>query len=179
MHGTRPRRRPARRAPRRARPALSERRSPGPPGRSQPSPPARRCARGARPTGRRWPPGRWRAVRRPPDRSFHAADATRPSTARFAPLMRSVIAAFLLTRLGLVVAGMSAPLFLALPAGVAQVGPPLLAMWVRWDGPIYITLAQSGYFVREAVPVTAFFPLYPLLMQVLTFFSANRELLAQ
>jgi len=92
--------------------------------------------------------------------------------------MRSVIAAFVLTRLGLVVAGMSAPLFLALPAGVAQVGPPLLAMWVRWDGPIYITLAQSGYFVREAVPVTAFFPLYPLLMQVLTFFSANRELLA-
>lgn len=92
--------------------------------------------------------------------------------------MRSVIAAFLLTRLGLVVAGLAAPLFFARPAGLSQIGPPLLAMWVRWDGPIYITLARFGYHVRELVPVTAFFPLDPFLMQAVTLFSSNRELLA-
>lgn len=92
--------------------------------------------------------------------------------------MRSVIAALGVTRLGLLVAGAAAPLFLTRPGGLADIGPPLLAMWVRWDGPIYVTLAQAGYFVREQVPVTAFFPLYPLLMQLATLFSTNRELLA-
>lgn len=92
--------------------------------------------------------------------------------------MRPVLAAFILTRVGLLVAGLVAPLVFARPAGLSQIGPPLIAMWVRWDGPIYVTLAQVGYHERERVPVTAFFPLYSFLMQVVTLFSSSRELLA-
>ena len=51
-------------------------------------------------------------------------------------------------------------------------------MWARWDAPIYLSIAQEGYFLRDETPVTAFFPLYPLAMQVATLWSDSRPVLA-
>jgi Gpi18-like mannosyltransferase len=89
-----------------------------------------------------------------------------------------VFVAFILTRLALLSAGLIAPLFLARTSLNGDVGPAALAMWTRWDGQIYIAIAQHGYFLRERSPLTAFFPLYPFLMQVLTLGSKDPVVLA-
>jgi hypothetical protein len=113
-----------------------------------------------------------------------AATALAPDAGRsrspdsFAQQMRRVFVAFLLTRVALVAAGLAAPLFVPRPEGLAEIGPALLAMWARWDGPIYLTIAQEGYFLRDAAPVTAFFPLYPFLIQLLTLGADSREIAA-
>ena len=70
-----------------------------------------------------------------------------------------LIAWWIATRAFLTAAGFAAPLFVTqLGQGFPQaVGPPLLAMWARYDGNHYVLIAQQGY----ADPVSpAFFPLY-------------------
>ncbi len=93
-------------------------------------------------------------------------------------LPRDVVVAFVVTRLGLVVAGLYGWLFISRPPLHGDIGPAALSMWTRWDGQIYIAIAQHGYFLRETSPPTAFFPLYPALMQVLTLWSSDRVVLA-
>lgn len=46
----------------------------------------------------------------------------------------------------------------------------LVGSWSHWDAEWYLPISQSGYFSRQS---TAFFPLYPLLVQVLTMATAN------
>jgi Gpi18-like mannosyltransferase len=89
-----------------------------------------------------------------------------------------VFVTFVLTRLGLWAAAVLAPLFLTRPPGYGDVVPGVLGLWARWDGAIYLAIAQHGYFLREHSPVTAFFPLYPFLMQVLTLWSTSPTLLS-
>lgn len=50
-------------------------------------------------------------------------------------------------------------------SGMGQIGNLLGAASVRWDAVGYITLAQHGYTSAQS---TVFFPLYPILMRVLT-----------
>jgi hypothetical protein len=93
-------------------------------------------------------------------------------------LPRDVLVAFLVTRLALFAAGLVAPLFIVRTSLNRDIGPAALAMWTHWDGQLYIAIAQNGYFLRERSPVTAFFPLYPFLMQVFTLWSTDPAVLA-
>ena len=93
-------------------------------------------------------------------------------------LPRDVLVAFLLTRLALLGAGLAAPLFIVRTSLNRDIGPAALAIWTHWDGQLYIAIAQHGYFLRERSPVTAFFPLYPFLMQVFTLWSTDPVVLA-
>lgn len=59
-----------------------------------------------------------------------------------------------------------------------QAAPPhdLLAAWLHWDAHWYLRIAQLGYFSPQP---TAFFPLYPLLIHLLTaVVGPNHELAA-
>lgn len=92
-------------------------------------------------------------------------------------LPTQVLVAFVATRIALVVAGLAAPLFIAGQAG-GQIGAPPLSMWTHWDGQFYIDIARLGYFVNESNPPAAFFPLYPLLLQLVTLWSPLKPTVA-
>ena len=108
----------------------------------------------------------------PDDRSRERRTAFSRLNVR-ALLPRDVLAAFVLTRIALVAAGLVAPRFIALPTTARNVQPLLFTMWTRWDGQIYLGIAQHGYLRSAQSPNTAFFPLYPWLMQLLTGWSTN------
>lgn len=91
----------------------------------------------------------------------------------------ATVLAFVLTRAALIFAGLIlGPLLVEYTPGRPEVADRLLGMWARWDAGIYISIAQDGYFLRPETPVTAFFPLYPLAMQVATLWSDSRPVLA-
>jgi hypothetical protein len=92
-------------------------------------------------------------------------------------LPRDVVIAWVVTRICLIVAGLTAPLYIPLGNKVSNAGPLFFSMWTRWDGQIYVGLAQHGYVVTPRSPNTAFFPLYPWLIQLLTGWSGNLGLI--
>jgi hypothetical protein len=79
--------------------------------------------------------------------------------------VRDVVLPVVAIRVGLLaIAGIAGPplargadLAKDLPTDV----PQWLAVWDRWDGPHYLTLAAHGYDPRGDVALAAFFPLYP------------------
>jgi hypothetical protein len=87
--------------------------------------------------------------------------------------VRDVIVPVLAIRVGLLVLGgiVGPPLARAfdhtkeLPTDV----PMWLAVWDRWDGPHYLTLAARGYDPHGDVALAAFFPLYPATIAVASF----------
>lgn len=53
-----------------------------------------------------------------------------------------------------------------------QQGPPLANFWQRWDAHWYLGIADHGYYYKpNEYSSTAFFPLYPLLIQAVTFLT--------
>jgi Gpi18-like mannosyltransferase len=88
------------------------------------------------------------------------------------------IAAFLITRL--IVFGGAYLADVALPAPVganfwhAAPDNAFLDAWARWDSGFYLTIAKSGYaFVPGQQSSVAFFPLYPMLVNLLTVVVRN------
>src|ERR1700712_2098206 len=80
--------------------------------------------------------------------------------------------AFLVTRLIMLIAAYIAEIALpgATGAGFYHADPNniFLDVWARWDSGFYLTIAKTGYTYTAGLqnPV-AFFPLYPLLMNLI------------
>jgi hypothetical protein len=91
--------------------------------------------------------------------------------ARFNQTVREVCVAFLVTRLPIIAIAELAYVMIGQRAGthVSESNNPLLAVWGRWDAVHYIDIAQTGYYGTDM----AFFPLYPALIHVVTWFVAN------
>lgn len=71
-------------------------------------------------------------------------------------------------------------IFLKMPnGGIGAIGPgkpfDYWASWAQWDGGHYIFIAQNGYIQSNSY---AFFPLYPILIKILSFFFFGNEILA-
>ncbi len=87
---------------------------------------------------------------------------------------RAVLIVFLASRLALEVVGWVAGL--RVPGGRPPQkfgipdAPAFLDMWIRWDSQWYLAIAERGYWLRpDGLPMPqAFFPLYPLLVRVLS-----------
>lgn len=59
--------------------------------------------------------------------------------------------------------------FSTIYAGPTRASPPIefvTHVWMRWDGGHYIAIAHGGYFYRDS---TAFLPLYPLLIRLMSY----------
>ena len=88
-----------------------------------------------------------------------------------------VVAAFVLTRLALYVAGAIAIRVIPVQAEarVPWLGKNLsLAAWVRWDAGWYTSIVERGYWFDPQGPSNvAFFPLFPLLVKVVTLVLGN------
>lgn len=65
------------------------------------------------------------------------------------------------------------------PHPLASLGNLLYRSWVHWDAAWYVSIARDGYFFRgtEEQSSVAFFPLFPILMRVVStaFAFADRE----
>lgn len=89
------------------------------------------------------------------------SDAARRSVA--IPWVRETLALFLISRAGFVLVTyfgyvlIQAPKYTNVSVGVSNV----LFSWDRWDALRYLSIATHGY---SSAPLTAFFPLYPLLI---------------
>ncbi len=99
------------------------------------------------------------------------------------PGWREVVAVLLASRFALEFIGWVA--WWRVPGGTPPqpwplpAGPLFLTMWVRWDSQWFLEIAQRGYWLRDGLPVPqAFFPLYPLLIRVLTPLCGGRPYLA-
>lgn len=84
---------------------------------------------------------------------------------------RSIIAALLATRAGLVLVGLVA--LAIMPRGDSRFeyapNAPWLSMWARWDSEYYRDIAVDGYsFDPARLSNVAFFPLYPVLIRIAT-----------
>ena len=83
--------------------------------------------------------------------------------------VRAALWPFLATRLVFVLIGMAAPLLYVAHATRQQ---PAHSGWVQWDAQWFIATAEHGYpyklFPNRAYSTTAFFPLYPALIRLLT-----------
>jgi len=107
--------------------------------------------------------------------------------------LRRVLVPFVVTRLGLLAAGLMAVHLLASGLTLQKgnlvrhpPGPAALEIWARWDAEWYLLIAESGYgdddaFLGRAVAYqrgddTGFFPLYPLLIRAVA--STGLSLLA-
>jgi hypothetical protein len=96
--------------------------------------------------------------------------------------LRRVLVPFVVTRLGLLAAGLMAVYLM--PSGLTlqkgnlvhhAPGPAALEIWARWDAEWYLLIAENGYgddaaFLGRGVAYqrgddTGFFPLYPLLIR--------------
>jgi hypothetical protein len=83
------------------------------------------------------------------------------------PWVRETVALFLITRAGFVLVTyfgyvlIQAPKYTNVSVGVGNV----LSSWDRWDDLRYFSIAMHGY---STAPLTAFFPLYPLLIAGVT-----------
>jgi len=78
--------------------------------------------------------------------------------------------AFALSRLLIFGAGMIGDTMLPTEEGhwVADESSPFLSMWAKWDSQYYVDIAANGYWFRPGQQSNvAFFPLYPMTMQVL------------
>lgn len=77
--------------------------------------------------------------------------------------------AFLLSRMLVFGAGILADTMLPTEEGhwIADENSPFLSMWTKWDSQYYVDIASDGYWFRpKQQSNVAFFPLYPMLMQV-------------
>lgn len=92
-----------------------------------------------------------------------------------------ILKLFIVWRLGLFAATyIGSLIFPLIPnGGLGAIGPNkqfnFWASWAQWDGGHYYTIATSGYIEPNKF---AFFPLYPLLVKVLSFFLFGHTLLA-
>ena len=78
--------------------------------------------------------------------------------------------AFMLSRLLIFGAGILGDTMLPTEEGhwVADAESPFLSMWAKWDSQYYVDIATNGYWFRPGQQSNvAFFPLYPLTVQVL------------
>lgn len=93
--------------------------------------------------------------------------------------IREVLLPWAISRIGILIVGL-----LALSLGTSQVEYPVsdlpwIELWARWDSGWYSDIAANGYrYVADQMSSVAFYPLYPLLMRLLTFGSTDRETLA-
>jgi len=85
---------------------------------------------------------------------------------RLSRTVREVTTTFIVTRLALIAIAELASMVIGQRPGVhyAASANPLLAVWGRWDAEHYLGIAQQGYSGFEP----AFFPLYPLLIRIVT-----------
>ena len=90
---------------------------------------------------------------------------------RFNQTVREVLTDFAITRFAIVVIAELAAVIIGQRAGthVAESRHLLLAVWGRWDAVHYIDIATKGYHGTNL----AFFPLYPLLIAIVGFFTGN------
>ena len=90
---------------------------------------------------------------------------------RFNQTVREVLTDFGITRFAIVVIAELAAVIIGQRAGthVAESRHLLLAVWGRWDAVHYIDIATKGYHGTNM----AFFPLYPLLIAIVGFFTGN------
>ena len=90
-----------------------------------------------------------------------------PRIAAPPPWLRDVLALFLASRLAfLLITYVGYTLLLAPKYSTTSVGVTgLLLSWDRWDALWYTSIAAHGYTAPDA---TAFFPLYPLLIRIVT-----------
>jgi len=91
--------------------------------------------------------------------------------ARFNQTVREVLADFTITRFAIVVIAELAAVIIGQRSGthVAESRHLLLAVWGRWDAVHYLDIATTGYHGTNM----AFFPLFPLLIAILGFFTGN------
>lgn len=91
-----------------------------------------------------------------------------------------VVLPFVLTRLGLLLVGLLAVSLGAMHREGWHVSNwRLIDIWARWDSKYYLSIAVEGYhYVANTQSSVAFFPLYPLLMRLLSLGTQNRPLLA-
>jgi hypothetical protein len=62
------------------------------------------------------------------------------------------------------------------PARVRVLGDPVLGGWVRWDGWWYIAIARHGYtYQPHHMSSVAFFPVYPLVVRFLTWWTPGQQ----
>lgn len=83
--------------------------------------------------------------------------------------MRPVVAAFVVTRVALVVTLLAAQIFFTPAEWTSSLDAsanPILAGLARWDGAAYLDIAQRGYEGPESASSGAYAPLYPMLMRV-------------
>ncbi len=82
----------------------------------------------------------------------------------------SVLLPFLLSRLGLALAGVLAITYGRMqPEGWHASSNVWLDIWARWDSSFYLEIARHGYTQKMgSLPYTPFFPLYPMLMHLFT-----------
>jgi hypothetical protein len=104
-------------------------------------------------------------------------DAPRPPELTWRQTARAVLPAFLLTRLVTLVAGVAGVLIwgikdveavydpAGLTVGLGGLVDTLVAPYARWDAVWFLDIAHVGYPTSYA-PRTAFFPLYPVLLNV-------------
>jgi hypothetical protein len=91
--------------------------------------------------------------------------------ARFNRTVRDVSLTFVMTRLPMIAIAELAAMVIGQRPGVhyAASDNPLLAVWGRWDAEHYLRIAGQGYFGTEP----AFFPLYPLLIRIVSGFTGS------
>ena len=91
--------------------------------------------------------------------------------ARFNRTVRDVSLTFVMTRLPMIAIAELAAMVIGQRPGVhyAASANPLLAVWGRWDAEHYLRIAGQGYFGTEP----AFFPLYPLLIRIVSGFTGS------
>lgn len=94
--------------------------------------------------------------------------------AKFNLTVRDVLLTFVTTRIPiLLIAELAAVLIGQRPGQhVAASANPLLAVWGRWDAVHYLDIARRGYYGTDM----AFFPLYPALIRLVSFFLGDRLL---
>jgi hypothetical protein len=117
----------------------------------------------------------WPADLRAPEPPPRVAPRPRPLTWR--ETARAVLPAFLITRLVTLVAGVAGVLIwgvkdveavydpAGLTSGLGGVVDTLVAPYARWDAVWFLDIAHVGYPTSYA-PRTAFFPLYPVLLNI-------------
>ncbi|MFN8412029.1 MAG: mannosyltransferase family protein [Anaerolineales bacterium] len=85
--------------------------------------------------------------------------------------------AFVLSRLLIFGVGVLADTMLPTEEGhwIADANSPFLSMWTKWDSQYYVDIATNGYWYRpNQQSNVAFFPLYPMMMRVVSkFFNGN------
>ena len=88
--------------------------------------------------------------------------------------------AFLLSRTLIFGAGILGDTMLPTEEGhwIADENSPFLSMWAKWDSQYYVDIATNGYWFRPGQQSNvAFFPLYPMTMQVVAKFLGGNLIL--